>query len=214
MKPAPRIQLITVLLALCTMLASISSGAPVVERQRPPQVGPTGPTGPTGAQGATGATGATGSIGATGPIGLTGATGATGSTGATGTTGPVGISYGYSAFALHYDQIKVTTASPGVIIVQTAPVRAGTYYVSAVAGLLVYSSNTYGACYITTANLKPQTHNESTNNGAVLTQIFTMSNLDVFTVNDGDSFEYWCYTNGTCYVNDAAITAVLIQVPN
>jgi hypothetical protein len=205
MKPGIKFtQLLVVVFALCTMIAGVSSA-----KQKPPPVGPTGPTGPTGA---TGATGPTGSPGPQGSPGVTGATGPTGEAGATGTTGPVGISYGYSAFAP--TQIKVTTASPGVIIVQTAPVTAGTYYVSAVAGLLVYSSNTYGACYITTANLKPQTHNESTNNGAVLTQLFTMSNLDVFTVNDGDSFEYWCYTNGTCYVGEAAITAVLINVPN
>ena len=169
------------------------------------RVGPTGPTGPTGLTGATGPTGATGT---------TGTNGATGPTGATGATGPLGLSLGYSAFGNIGGSTEVTTNFPGVRMIQTAPVHAGTYYVSAVAGGLANSSNTYIVFYITTANRRPATNNNSVNNGAVLTQNFRMSNLDVFTVNEGDSFQYWCYTNGSSYFSGPVITALLINNPN
>ena len=74
MKPIRKLpQLLALVFALCTMMASVSSA-----KQKPPPVGPTGPTGPTGATGPQGSAGPQGSPGVTGPTGVTGATGATG----------------------------------------------------------------------------------------------------------------------------------------
>jgi hypothetical protein len=94
------------------------------------------------------------------------------------------------------------------MIAQTAQVHAGTYYVSAV-GIANIANSSTASFYITTANQKPATHNYSSVRGG------SFSNLDVFTVNEGDSFEIWCYTNGSVLVSGPpVITAVLINVPN
>jgi hypothetical protein len=83
MKPGIKFpQVLVVTLALCTMIAGVSSA-----KQKGPPPGPTGPTGPTGV---TGATGPQGPQGSPGPQGATGPTGANGTNGATGATGPTG----------------------------------------------------------------------------------------------------------------------------
>jgi len=131
--------------------------------------GPAGPQGPTGPQGPKGATGAQGPAGPAGP------------TGPTGPQGPAGISVGYSARAADVSLVSY----PGALVVETAPVQAGTYYVSA-SSLFFLASGDDGFCYITTVNSGGTTNNYGgTGTGGTYAQA---SNTDVFTVTAGDAF--------------------------
>ena len=87
-----------------------------------------GVAGPAGTRGLTGATGATGSAGAVGPAGATGPTGATGQTGATGANGAV---HGYAAA----QSTTVTLTSNSYVPIITESVPAGSYIVTATAGV-------------------------------------------------------------------------------
>jgi Collagen triple helix repeat (20 copies) len=114
MKPSIKLpQLLAVVFALCTMMATVSSG-----KQKPPSGGATGPTGPTGAIGATGATGPTGDTGATGATGATGPSGPPGTNGATGPTGPTSPGDGLIVFS-------TGTILNGATVVSAAPILMG-----------------------------------------------------------------------------------------
>jgi Collagen triple helix repeat (20 copies) len=154
------------------------------------QTGPQGPAGPTGP------------TGATGPTGPKGPKGNTGATGTTGPQGPAGIAVGY--YAKGSDLGLVTY--PGVLVAETAPVAAGTYFVSA-STLLQLTSGDEGFCYTTTAS------GQTTGNygGMTGTGYAQASNTDVFTVSDGDAIELWCYdVENDSTVYGGTVTATLI----
>ena len=164
-------------------------------------VGPPGPQGTPGSQGPQGAQGPQGNQGSQGPQ---------------GPQGPPGVSVGYSAFASANQPVNIFF--PGVKIVETAPVTvAGTYYLSALTQMYVRGG--YNAfCYISPAS------NQSAHNTSGGTADFELSpgefvdasNVDIWTVGVGDSFEVWCYSNdnsGVTIEESGAITAILIGNP-
>jgi len=150
------------------------------------QTGPQGPQGPAGPQGPKGAKGATGAQGPTGP------------------QGPAGISVGYSA---HAGGVTLTSY-PGVLVAETAPVAAGTYFASA-STLFFLASGDAAFCYITTVNTGTTNNYGGTGTGGAYAQ---SSNTDVFTVSAGDAFELFCYNEGLASeAYNASMTAVLIN---
>lgn len=106
------------------------TGARGVTGARGP-TGPTGARGPTGAKGATGAKGGTGAKGPTGsrgPTGAKGATGAKGSTGANGATGSRGPSDAWDVFS---SGVVGVAHAPSTGTIQSLPLPAGKYFVTA-----------------------------------------------------------------------------------
>jgi hypothetical protein len=139
-----------------------------------------------------------------GPQGNQGPQGVQGPGGPTGPQGPAGISVGYSANG----SAASMTSFPGVLIAQTAPVVAGTYFVSASTLLVVDSGPVF--CYSTTANNQNNTHNFG---GSGLAGSFQQaSNTDVWSVLAGDAIQLWCYDDGqNSSVFGGTITATLIN---
>ena len=97
---------------------------------------------------------------------------------------------------------------PGEVIVETATVKAGTYYVSS-STLLDLVSGDEGFCYVTTAD----TGSIHTEGGSGLGGAYQQaSTTDVFSVSAGDAFELVCYnSSGGSNVFSAAITATQIN---
>lgn len=149
-----------------------------------------------------------------GQKGPAGPQGPQGPQGAQGPQGPAGVSVGYSAFAIANQPVNVFF--PGVKIVETAPVAvAGTYYLSAL--IQNYVKGGYEAyCYISPASNQSY-HTLSGGAGDFEYspgEFVDAKPVDIWTVNAGDSFVVWCYSNdssGTTIEESGAITAILIN---
>ena len=160
------------------------------------QQGPRGPQGNPGPQGPQGQRGPQGIPGSQGPAGPQ------------GPQGPPGMAIGYSAFGSD----QTLPIFPGILVAQTPEVSAGTYFVNA-ATLLTIPTGDVGFCYAATANGVTGTSNFGGSSAAVNFQ--QASNTDVFTVDDGDSFQLFCYSNlATSTVFDGTITAIHVDVVN
>jgi hypothetical protein len=142
-----------------------------------------------------------------GPQGPKGPQGPQGAQGPQGPQGPPGMSVGYSA---QCDVVcgDVVIGYPGEVILVTAAVGAGTYYVSS-STLLDLASGDAGFCYVTTYDTGA-IHTES---GSSLGGAYQpASTTDVFSVSAGDAFLLVCYNaSGASTVYSASLTATLIN---
>lgn len=106
--------------------------------------------------------------------------------------------------------MTLTAPFPGILVAQTSPVTAGTYFINASA-LLDITSGDEVFCYTTSAN----NQNFPTNFGGSSLGGFLLqdSNTDVLTVGSGDAFQLFCYSAVTqnSSVFNATITATLIN---
>ena len=98
-----------------------------------------------------------------------------------------------------------------MLVAQTPPVVAGTYFISA-STLLDVASGDGAYCYVATANGAGLTPNYGgAYNPSTTTAFAQASNTNVVTVVAGDSIELWCYDHtGGSTVYNSAITATLI----
>jgi hypothetical protein len=163
--------------------------------------GPQGPKGDTGLQGIQGPKGDTGATGATGATGTTGAQGPAGPAGPQGPQGPSGISQGYFAGSRLSVPLPCCVFGATATVVQTGPVVAGTYVVTATA-LSQLDPGNFVWCYIqltSGANHYDQGRigggGESHNWGQATT-------IDEWVVGAGEIFTLVCYAqapggNGT-----------------
>jgi hypothetical protein len=142
-----------------------------------------------------------------GPQGPQGPHGPKGAQGPQGPQGPPGMSVGYSAQCDAGCGIGLI-GYPGEVILETAAVGAGTYYVSS-STLLDVAGGDEGFCYVTTAD----TGAIHTEGGSGLGGAYQQaSTTDVFSVSAGDAFEVLCYDSiNASSVYSAAITATLIN---
>ena len=179
------------------------------------QTGPVGPAGPKGSTGATGATGQTGPQGVAGPAGPQGPTGPKGPTGPQGSPG---LAIGYDATCGGANITPCPSSlsgTPGTLVLQTSPIsKTGTYFVSASTTMEIGGdgSNSFAACYITTANSAPFTFYTGNSSGPGIQTISTPEFLNVLST--GNSIELWCYgVSGTFPIN-SLLTATLINQVN
>lgn len=95
------------------------------------------------------------------------------------------------------------------LVAQTAPVEAGTYFLSSSELLAMVPGDTV-ICFTTSVNIGQFGHNSGggTNYGGGYQQ---SSTTDVYTVEDGDAFQLFCYSlQGGSDANFAYLTATLI----
>jgi hypothetical protein len=160
------------------------------------ETGPPGPDGPKGA---------------TGPAGPQGPQGPQGPAGPTGPQGPPGISEGAAAFLTSRTSGKTSLGSQTVVL-QTAPVAAGAYFISASALLFIDSADLGAYCYASTANTGV---NDGIIGGSTVSGNFQQASItDGFSVSSGDAFQLVCYSNTNdpnTWVYSAALTATLIN---
>jgi hypothetical protein len=172
-----------------------------------------GATGPAGAAGAQGPQGPQGNTGATGPQGATGAQGPQGIQGLTGPQGPAGNSVGISGVST-----TATILGTGYeVIVQTSPVPAGTYYVSAATTVEALADSEVSC-------ITADSHSGGDNIPSIAsgpTEV-TISNLGVFTFTGQglDSFQLLCNVSGNGNLGtggeviNSKITAILLNNAN
>lgn len=170
------------------------------------QIGPVGPVGPHGPAGSQGVAGPAGPQGPTGPKGPT------------GPQGPPGLAIGYDATCGGANITPCPSSlsgTPGTLVLQTSPIsKTGTYFVSASTTMEIggNGSNSFAACYITTANSAPFTFYTGNSSGPGIQMISTPEFLNVLST--GDSIELWCYgASGTFPIN-SLLTATLINQVN
>jgi hypothetical protein len=106
--------------------------------------------------------------------------------------------------------LTLTSDFPGILILQTAPVTAGTYFVNA-SSLLDLDSGASSFCYTTTVNGAAGTNNFG--GSGVGGGFQQASNADVFTVSQGDAFQLFCYSSPAASASlfESTLTATLIN---
>lgn len=159
-----------------------------------------GPLGLQGNAGSQGLQGLQGPLGAKGPQG---------SQGPQGTQGPAGVSVGYWATG---QNLPVTTGFPGVVIAETPPVVAGTYFAQA-STLLNVGVSDRAFCYTSSARSGASDFGGS----AGIPGAQQASNTNILSsVEAGDVIQLKCYSsgNGTSTAFGGTMTAILIDNPS
>jgi hypothetical protein len=134
-----------------------------------------------------------------------------------GPRGPAGLAIGYTATCggAHITACPSSLSSiPGTLILQTSAVTTpGMYFVSASTEMEVGGdgSNSFAACYATTANTAPLTFFTGNSSGP---GIQTISSPEFSNVSVGDSIELWCYGESGTFPLNSLLTATLINQTN